>query len=43
MSNPNEFKCSVTVTPGKAGPITARVYLAKASTTIYVDPIITES
>ena len=42
LINPNKFKCSVTVTSGKAGPITARVYLAKASTTIYVDPKITE-
>lgn len=43
MANPNKFKCSVTVTPGKKGPITARICLAKASTTIYIDPIITES
>jgi hypothetical protein len=40
MSNPNKFKCAVTVTPGKAGPVTARIYLAKPSTTIYVDPLI---
>lgn len=43
FANPNEFKLSVTVTPGKAGPITARVYLAKPSTTVYIDPMITES
>lgn len=43
MSNPNTRKLSVTVAPGKAGPITAKVYLAKASTTVYIDPIITES
>lgn len=43
FSNENKFKLSVTVTPGKAGPITARVYLAKASTTVYIDPKITES
>lgn len=43
MANPNKFKCAVTVTPGKAGPITARICLAKASTTIYVCPTITES
>ena len=43
FSNENKFKLSVTVTPGKAGPITARVYLAKASTTVYIDPLITES
>lgn len=43
LDNPNTRKLSVTVTPGKAGPITARVYLAKASTTVYIDPMITES
>ena len=43
MANPNKFKCAVTVTPGKKGPITARICLAKASTTIYVDPLVTES
>ena len=43
FSNENKFKLSVTVTPGKAGPICARVYLAKASTTVYIDPMITES
>lgn len=43
FSNENKFKLSVTVTPGKAGPICARVYLAKASTTVYIDPLITES
>lgn len=43
LTNPNTRKLSVTVTPGKAGPICARVYLAKASTTVYIDPMITES
>jgi hypothetical protein len=43
MTNPNTRKLSVTVTPGKAGPVTAKVYLAKASTTVYVDPLITIS
>lgn len=43
LSNPNTRKLSVTVTPGKAGPLCARVYLAKASTTVYIDPMITES
>lgn len=43
LTNPNKFKMSVTVTPGKAGPITARVCIAKPSTTIYIDPMITES
>jgi len=43
MSNPNMQKLSVTVTPGKIGPVTARVYLAKPSTTVYVNQLITES
>lgn len=43
MTNPNTRKLLVTVTPGKAGPIAARVYLAKASTTVYVDPKIAEA
>lgn len=43
FSNENKFKLSVTVTPGKAGPITAKVYLAKPSTTVYIDPKITEN
>jgi len=43
LTNPNTRKLSVTVTPGKAGPICARVYLAKPSTTVYIDPMITES
>ena len=43
LTNPNKFKLAVTITPGKAGPITARVCLAKASTTIYIDPMIVES
>jgi hypothetical protein len=43
LTNPNTRKLTVTVTPGKKGPITARVYLAKASTTCYIDPKITES
>jgi len=43
ITNVNKFKLSVTVTPGKKGPITAKVILAKASTTVYIDPMITES
>jgi hypothetical protein len=43
LTNPNTRKLSVTVTPGKAGPITAKVYLAKPSTTVYIDPKITEN
>ncbi|MDP2362426.1 MAG: hypothetical protein Q8M94_01515 [Ignavibacteria bacterium] len=42
MANPNTRKLTVTVTPGKVGPITARVCLAKASTIVYIDPVITE-
>jgi hypothetical protein len=33
-------KCSVTISPTVAGFITVRVFLAKASTAVYVDPII---
>lgn len=39
MSNPNKQKLSVTFTPQAKGWITARVVLAKPSTTIYVDPL----
>jgi len=41
MTNPNTRKLSVVATPGKVGPITAKVYLAKPSTTVYIDPKIT--
>lgn len=40
MGNPNKQKLSVTFTPQMAGLIFARVYMAKASATIYVDPIL---
>lgn len=43
MANPNTRKISVTCTAGKAAPVTARVYLAKPSTTVYVDAKITVS
>jgi len=43
MSNPRPFKLAITFDPGKKGPIEARVVLAKKSTTIYVDPLITIS
>ena len=33
-------KLVITVTPGLAGQVTARIMLAKPSTTIYVDPVI---
>jgi len=43
FANENKFKIQATITPGKVGPITARVYLAKANTTVYIDAKITES
>lgn len=43
MTNPNAFKMHVTVTPGQPGPIKARIFLAAPSTTVYIDPVITES
>jgi len=39
----NKFKCQVTTTPGKVGPVTARICLAKPNTTVYIDPLITVS
>jgi hypothetical protein len=41
MTTPKSGKVSVTFTPTKAGFIHAKVYLAKASKTIYVDPMLT--
>lgn len=38
LTTPTKQKLAVTFTPGKAGPIYARVYLAKPSTTVYVCP-----
>lgn len=38
LTNPNTQKLTVTVTPQLRGPILARVCLAKASTTVYIDP-----
>jgi hypothetical protein len=38
MTNPNEQKLSVTFTPQEKGLIIARVCMAKASYTVYVDP-----
>ena len=38
LTNPNKQKLSVTVTPQQKGWLIGRVYLAKASKTIYVDP-----
>jgi hypothetical protein len=41
--SPKKYKISRTVTPGKAGLVTAVVHSAKPSTTIYADPYITEA
>ena len=41
MSNPNTQALAVTFTPQMAGFLMARVMLAKASTTVYVDPKLT--
>jgi len=41
MANPNKRSLGVTFTPQEAGFIHAVVKLAKASTTVYVDPLIT--
>lgn len=41
MSNPNEQKLVVTVAPARAGFLYCRVALAKASKTIYADPLVT--
>lgn len=37
----NKYKLSASFTPQMKGPVKARVYLAKASTTVYVDPVVT--
>lgn len=43
LTTPTKQKLAVTFTPQKKGPIIARVALVKASTTVYVDPVITLS
>ena len=43
MTNPNTQKLSVSFTPQEKGFIHAKVHLAKASTTVYVDPVLTVS
>lgn len=43
MTNPTKQKLEVSFTPQEKGLFTARVMLAKASTTVYVDPLITVS
>jgi hypothetical protein len=40
MSNPNEQKLSVTFTPQEKGVIHATIRVAKASYTVYVDPLL---
>jgi hypothetical protein len=41
MSNPNKQALSVSFTPNKRGAVRARIMLAKASTTVYVNPQVT--
>lgn len=41
MANPNKQKVAVTFTPNLVGFFMAKVKLAKASTTVYVDPYLT--
>lgn len=41
LTNPNKQALSVTFTPNMKGPYVCRVALAKASKTIYVDPLVT--
>jgi hypothetical protein len=36
----NKYKCSVSFTPQMKGPVKARIYVAKPSVTIYVDPLL---
>jgi len=40
MSNPNEQKLSVSFTPQEKGTIIAGVHVAKASYTVYIDPLL---
>lgn len=43
LTNPNKQKLSVTFTPQQAGFVHARVVLAKASKTVYIDPVLSFS
>lgn len=43
LSTPQKFKLQVTFTPQIAGDITARICVAKPSTTVYADPKLTKS
>lgn len=41
MSNPNKQKLAVTFTPQMKGWVTCKIYIAKASYTVYIDPMVT--
>lgn len=41
MVNPNKQKLVVNFTPGMVGPVRVKVYLLKASYTVYIDPLVT--
>ena len=41
LTNPNKQALSVSFTPQMKGPVTATVYLALPSKTVYVDPVAT--
>jgi hypothetical protein len=43
LGTPTKQKLEVTGTVNEKGPFVARVYLAKASTTVYIDPLVTVS
>lgn len=41
LTNPNAMKLQASFTPQQKGPVTCKVYLGKASQTVYVDPMVT--
>lgn len=43
MANPNKFKMAVTFTPQEKGFVHATVRMAKASATVYIDPMLNVS
>ncbi len=43
LANENKFQLNSTVTVNRVGPVIARVYLAKPSTTVFIDPLIVVS
>lgn len=43
MTHPNAQKLTITFTPQQKGVVRGRVYLGKASSTVYVDPVVTIS